>query len=63
MEKQIAIHILEEIKETFKEENAKEKAIHTINVYKKNLQLSTNQKLKNMVEKHKQYTKKYGENR
>jgi len=36
--------------------------LKTIDIYKKNLKISTNKKIRNLIEKQKEYIKKYGEN-
>lgn len=36
--------------------------LETIDIYKKNLEIATNEKIKNLIEKQKKYMEKYGEN-
>lgn len=62
MEKTVAISILEDIKEKLQDtENPKIKGLQTITTYKKNLEIATNEKLKELIKKHTEYVKKYGE--
>lgn len=35
--------------------------LKTVDIYKKNLEIATNKKIQNLIEKHTQYSKKYGE--
>ncbi len=60
IEKEKAIEILEEIESqlNYKEQ---EKAEKTINTYIKNLEISTNDRIQQLIDKHTQYRKKYGE--
>lgn len=55
MEKEIAIQILEDIKEGLYSENWKTRTLSTIKQYKKNLLIATNEDLKNLVEDLKKY--------
>lgn len=62
MKKQIAISILEDISTSLMDNNWKEKTLKTIEIYRKGLEIATNVKIKNMIDKHSEFTKKYGEN-
>ncbi|MBO5349690.1 MAG: hypothetical protein J6A89_07750 [Clostridia bacterium] len=55
MEKEIAIQILEDIKEGLYSENWKTRTLSTIKQYRKNLLIATNEDLKNLVEDLKKY--------
>lgn len=62
MEKQVAISILQDIQDSLKDEkNAKIKGLQTISTYRKNLEITTNEKLKKLIEEHTKYVKEYGE--
>lgn len=62
MNKNEAINILEDIQSNLNQEDWKCKTLSTINQYKKGLLIATNPKIKKLVEKHKEYINKYGEN-
>lgn len=62
MEKEVAISILEDIENSLQKENWKEESLKTIAIYRKGLEIATNLKIKNLIEKHREYIKKYGEN-
>lgn len=62
MEKQVAINILEDIYNSLQGYDWKEKGLKTIRIYQKNLELSTNKKIQQLIEKQKEYIRKYGEN-
>lgn len=62
MEKEVAIRILEDIQRNLNQENWKCQTLSTIRQYKQGLLIATNDKIKKLVEKHKEYIKKYGEN-
>ena len=62
MEKEVAIRILEDIQSNLNQENWKCQTLSTIRQYKQGLLIATNDKIKKLVEKHKEYIKKYGEN-
>lgn len=62
MEKSVAISILEDIQQALNDtNNAKDKALKTIELYRKNLEIATNDKLKELIKKHTEYCRKYGE--
>jgi len=61
MEKQTALDILEDIQQEL-DRNGKDKALKTVRVYRKGLEMATNEKIKNLIEKHCEYIEKYGEN-
>ena len=62
MEKEVAIRILEDIQSNLNQDDWKCKTLSTISQYKKGLLIATNPKIKKLVEKHREYIKKYGEN-
>ena len=62
MEKEVAIRILEDIQRNLNQDDWKCKTLSTISQYKKGLLIATNPKIKKIVEKHREYIKKYGEN-
>ena len=62
MEKEVAISILEDIENSLQKENWKDESLKTIAIYRKGLKIATNPKIKNLIEKHREYIKKYGEN-
>ena len=62
IEKQIAINILEDIQNSLMQKNGKEESLKNIDLYRKGLEIATSPKIKNLVNKHKKYIKKYGEN-
>lgn len=62
MEKEVAISILEDIENSLQKENWKEESLKNIAIYRKGLEIATNPKIKNLIEKHREYIKKYGEN-
>lgn len=62
MEKEVAISILEDIENSLQKDNWKEESLKTIAIYRKGLEIATNLKIKNLIEKHREYIKKYGEN-
>lgn len=62
MNKNEAINILEDIQSNLNQENWKCQTLSTIRQYKQGLLIATNDKIKKLVEKHKEYIKKYGEN-
>lgn len=61
VEKQVALDILEEIKQNIQEDDSGTKALKTINIYRKNLEVAVNPKLKALVEQQKECIAKYGE--
>lgn len=62
MEKSVAISILEDIRQALNDtNNAKDKALKTVELYRKNLEIATNDKLKELIKKHTEYSRKYGE--
>lgn len=62
MNKNEAINILEDIQSNLNQDDWKCKTLSTISQYKKGLLIATNPKIKKLVEKHREYIKKYGEN-
>jgi hypothetical protein len=55
------LNILNDIENQLKTEKWKENALKTIDLYRKNLEISNNRKIKNLIEIQKAYIKKYGE--
>ena len=62
IEKDVAISILEDIEYNLNNEDWKNRTLKTIDLYRKNLKIATNKKIKKLVEIQKKYIKKYGEN-
>ena len=62
MKKEVAIDILEDIKNSLMKENWKEETLKTIVIYRKGLEIATSPKIKNLTEKYKKYREKFGEN-
>ena len=61
MEKQVALDILQEIRQNIQEDDTGIKALKTIDIYRKNLEVAVNPKIKALVEKQKESMAKYGE--
>ena len=61
MEREVAISILEDVKESLF--CGKESGIKTLDIYQKNLELATSPKINKMINLQNEYIKKYGENR
>ena len=59
--KEDAINILEDIKQSIMDDFTGEKALKTIDIYKKNLEISINPKIRKLVEEQKEVISKYGE--
>ena len=51
MEKEVAISILEDIENSLQKENWKEESLKTIAIYKKGLEIATNLKIKNLIDR------------
>ena len=62
IEKEVAIDILEDIQNSLTQTKWKEESLKTIAIYRKGLEIATSPKIKNLVEKYKEYKEKYGEN-
>ena len=62
IEKQIALNILEDIQNSLMQKNWKEESLKNIDLYRKGLEIATSPKIKNLVEKYKEYKEIYGEN-
>lgn len=60
VEKQVALDILEEIKKDIQEDDSGTKALKTINIYRKNLEIAVNPKIKELVDKQVEARNKYG---
>lgn len=62
IEREIAINILEDIQESLNNtKDWKDKSLKTTELYRKGIELSIDENIKQLIEKHKQYVKKYGE--
>ena len=61
VEKQVALDILEEIKQNIQEDDSGTKALKTIDIYRKNLEIAVNPRIKILVEQQKETMAKYGE--
>ena len=61
VEKQVAINILEDIEQALKDDHTGNKAKRTVDIYRKNLEVSTNTKLRELVKKQKDISSKYGD--
>ena len=62
MDKQTAISILEDIQEALNKDDWQKETLKTIDIYERNLKVSTSAKIKKLIEQQKEYSKKYGEN-
>lgn len=62
MEKQVAIDILEDIKQCIIDDDSGVRALKTIDIYRKNLEISINPTIKKLVDKQKEIISIYGEN-
>lgn len=61
MEKDVAITILEDIQQALLGENGKENGLKTVEIYRKDLEVATNKKIKKLKDKQKEYCQIYGE--
>lgn len=61
IEKSVVVNILEDIRQSLNEDKTGTKAIKTVEIYRKNLEVATSTKLKELVKKKKELTAKYGE--
>lgn len=61
MEKQVAISILEDIYSSLQGYDWKDKGLKTLKIYRKNLEMSTDKEIQQLIEKQKEYIEKYGE--
>jgi len=61
VEKQVAINILEDIEQALKDDHTGNKAKRTVDIYRKNLVVSTNTKLRELVKEQKDLSTKYGD--
>ena len=59
--KEDAINILEDIKQCIMDDFTGKKALKTIDIYKKNLEISINPKIRKLVEEQKEIISRYGE--
>lgn len=62
MEKQVAIDILEDIKQSIIDDDSGVRALKTIDIYRKNLEISINPTIKKLVDEQKEIISIYGEN-
>lgn len=62
MEKDVAITILEDIQNALCTDNPKENALKTLEIYRKDLEISTSIKIKKLIDKQLEYVQKYGRN-
>ena len=62
MEKQVAIDILEDIKQCIIDDDSGVRALKTIDIYRKNIEISINPTIKKLVDKQKEIISIYGEN-
>ena len=61
IEKSVVVDILEDIRKALNEDKTWTKAMKTVEIYRKNLEVATSTKLKELVKKKKELTAKYGE--
>lgn len=61
MERKVAISILQDIQNRLMESNWKEKSLRTIDIYTKELKVATNDKIRELREKHNKCCMLYGE--
>lgn len=61
IEKSVVVNILEDIRQALNEDKTGTKAMKTVEIYRKNLEVATSTKLKELVKKKKELTAKYGE--
>ena len=62
IEKEVATSILEDIENSLYKKDWKEQTLKTISIYRKGLEISSNKKIKKLIQKHIEYRKLYGEN-
>ena len=61
MEKKVAVDILEDIKQSIIDDDTGTKALNTLDIYRKNLEISVNPKIRKLVGEQKEIISKYGE--
>ena len=61
MQKEIAINILQDIYDSLQGYDWKDKGLKTIKIYRRNLEMSTDKEIQQLIEKQKEYIEKYGE--
>lgn len=61
MEKKVAVDILEDIKQSIIDDDTGTKALNTLEIYRKNLEISVNPKIRKLVGEQKEIISKYGE--
>lgn len=61
MEKKVAVDILEDIKQSIIDDDSGVKALNTLEIYRKNLEISVNPKIRKLVDEQKEIISKYGE--
>lgn len=62
MEKETAINILQDIYDSLQGYDWKNKGLKTLKIYRRNLEMSTDKEIQQLIEKQKEYLEKYGEN-
>lgn len=62
MEKKVAVDILEDIKQSIIDDDSGVRALKTIDIYRKNLEISINPTIKKLVDEQKEIISIYGEN-
>lgn len=62
MKKENALEILQDIQKSLNGENAKERGLKTIETYRKGIEIAENQKIKKLIKKQNEYSKKEGKN-
>lgn len=62
MEKDVAITMLEDIEQSLQGKNAKGSGLKTVEIYRKDLEISTNKKIRKLIDKQMVYVQKYGRN-
>ncbi len=61
MDKQDAITILKNIKDSLNKDNWKIETLRTINIYEKNIKILLDKKIRKLIDKQKEYINIYGE--
>lgn len=61
MEKETAINILQDIYDSLQGYDWKDKGLKTLKIYRRNLEMSTDKEIQQLIEKQKEYIEKYGE--
>lgn len=61
MKKSVAIDILKDVRESLSQENWQEQTLRTINIYKKNIEISMNPTIQKLIKRYKKSFDRYGE--